>query len=376
MSDLFIFASSVIRFVDDRSNSPADQLKAVLGDERWLPEDDELDKLYHQILSPPRVKGGDKEHLRLILGIITMLQKPLSLPAIGILLRAHMSIGRLRALMDPLRCLIQIPDKEAERQGKPVTTFHKSFPDFLTDRSRSARDYWIDPSVFAASLTASCLDLLSDSEFLGLRDCESNSIALDYARTHYLGLLKEGAVNDLFLECAGLIALNTMMLVIMFPCSVAYRHFVTTNHEWFWRLLLHSVIIVYPCFALSIPALIIEFTYPIRFTRTQYRLHTSTSFIFTSLWAMSGKFGCHLLPPTCREIYNYFFCGPGSPYIIVHPIASGAIVDQIIRTVFGLDSGMACEVSGSSLGASVMRAVTFGAIFDLVFQVIMVVANG
>jgi len=52
MSDLFIFASSVIRFVDDNSNSPNDQLKSVLSDkQRSLPADDELNKLYHKIIS-------------------------------------------------------------------------------------------------------------------------------------------------------------------------------------------------------------------------------------------------------------------------------------------------------------------------------------
>ena len=33
MSDLFIFASSVIKFVDDPSRSPDGQVKAVLSDE-------------------------------------------------------------------------------------------------------------------------------------------------------------------------------------------------------------------------------------------------------------------------------------------------------------------------------------------------------
>ena len=374
MSDLFIFASSVIRFVDDRSNSPDDQLEAVLGNEQWsLPEDDELDKLYHQILSPPRVKGGDKEHLRLILGTIITLQKPLPLPAIGILLRAHMSTGRLRALLDPLRSLIYIPEKREEQQGKPVTTFHQSFPDFLTDRSRSARDYWIDSSTFAANLTTSCLDLLSGSESMKLQDRESNSIVLDYAHTHYLGLLKEGVANNVFIEIAGLITLHVIMLVVLIPYSASYFYLLVTDHGWLWRFRL--VMVAYTLPILCTIFLIVEFICPIKSTHIHYSLHTFASFFIVLMWAVSGNFGCQpILPPTCREIYNYFTCGPGSPHIILRPVASGTIVDLIIRTVFGLDSEMACEVSGYSLGASVMRAVTFGAIFDLVFQIITVVA--
>jgi len=162
--------------------------------------------------------------------------------------------------------------------------------------------------------------------------------------------------------------------VVFVPYFDAYFYLLVTDHGWFWRLRL--VMGAYGLLILCTIFLIVEFTYPIGFMRIHYGLHVIASFIATVMWTMSGKFGCHpLLPPTCREIYNYFVCGPGSPHIIVRPIASGAIVDLIIRTVFGLDSGMACEASGYSLGASVMRAVTFGAIFDLVFQVITVVAG-
>jgi hypothetical protein len=59
--------------------------------------------------------------------------------------------------------------------------------------------YWINPSLYAAGLTHSCLDLLSNGELLELPNGVPKDIALDYARTHYLSILKEGLVGHCLL---------------------------------------------------------------------------------------------------------------------------------------------------------------------------------
>ena len=93
-----------------------------------------------------------------------------------------------------------IPEEEEEKLGKPVTIFHKSFPDFLTDKSYSARHYWINSSVYTANLTNLCLNLLGNSESPYLPRDDPRSIALEYAHRHYLGLLQAGIVVDHFFE--------------------------------------------------------------------------------------------------------------------------------------------------------------------------------
>ena len=95
------------------------------------------------------------------------LQKLLSLLVMASLLLHWISIGHLRALVDPLRFLLAMPEEE-EKKGKPVTVFYKSFPDFFTDKPHSVRDYWINSSVYiySASHMDLCLNLLSNSELL------------------------------------------------------------------------------------------------------------------------------------------------------------------------------------------------------------------
>ena len=118
------------------------------------------------------------------------------------LLRAQMPIGRLRALLHQLRAVLFVPEDEDEKQGMPVAIFHKSFPDFLSGKSCSGRNYWINPSVYAVSITYSCVDLLNNSESLEVRNGNQIGIAVDYAHAHFLSLVKAEIFfgNHLLLE--------------------------------------------------------------------------------------------------------------------------------------------------------------------------------
>ena len=366
MSDLFIFASSVIRFIDDTSNSPDDQLKVVLGDKPWsLPAEDELSKMYHQILSTSRFKKCDTEHLRLILGTIVCLQKPLPLPAIAIL-QPRISIGRLRALLDPLRSVLVVPDEEEEKEGKVVTTFHQSFPDFLTDKSCSARDYWIDSSVFAASLTNSCLDLLSKSESPELPCVGPTGVALEYAHRHYLGLLQRGIVVDHFLEFSRFAFFHAAVLILS-TFFDAVRGSATEIY------VVRCITAAFWTFLLLILVSFTVFTNPFAH-RSYYDYCLSASVVSTVVCTKQSATKCAGKILTCLSLET--ICQMENPIDdIVEQIVSGVAFDTIIRNVFGLDSGVACAVPSSNWSAWVIRLVTSAVMLDAVTQIMVTVAQ-
>ena len=101
---------------------------------------------------------------------------------IGTLLRAQIPIGHVRAILHLLRAVLLISDDVQE----PITTFHKSFRDFL-DKTRSGEEFCVDPDTCAVALTDSCpdLSLVSKVEMVEMPQNMNPAfmgMALDYAR--------------------------------------------------------------------------------------------------------------------------------------------------------------------------------------------------
>ena len=132
---LFIFAATVLKFVDDAHYDPRDQLEKVSsnsGDFR-IEGSQGLDKLYADILSHAIPERDDhfSQQLLNVLGLLVVARDTLPSTVIASLLGFRRDTDVLTTL-DSLHSLIVVP----EDPTLPVRFQHKSFPDFLTDTTR------------------------------------------------------------------------------------------------------------------------------------------------------------------------------------------------------------------------------------------------
>jgi len=140
----FIYASTVIKFIDEESFSPADRLDQVLNisNSAALPSDSapfaELDMLYSQVLST--YPTSKLPMLKRILGFTLFSCKYNGgVDAIEILLR--LPRGQVKLMLRGLRSLISFGE---EWPGRVLFhPNHASFGDFLRDKDRS-RGYHVD----------------------------------------------------------------------------------------------------------------------------------------------------------------------------------------------------------------------------------------
>ncbi|KAJ7489238.1 hypothetical protein FB451DRAFT_685415 [Mycena latifolia] len=132
-SGYFVYASTVIKFVDDKDFRPTDRLDTILG----IAESEAgsgspfsaLDQLYAQILSDvparPRV-------LRILTVIASGLHSALTIPKIEQLL--ELRPGDVRLGLRGLQSVIKLPSEDEDAY---ITVHHASFLDFLGDPTRS-----------------------------------------------------------------------------------------------------------------------------------------------------------------------------------------------------------------------------------------------
>ena len=155
-SGQFIYASTVLKFIDDGDCRPPEQLKIVMGiTGSNSTAFTALDHLYHQILST----NSDTNRLLLILGIIITLHHPLSVHHIECLL--SLKDGDVRLGLRRLHSLLDIPDPNPSSVHLPIRLHHASFSDFLTDPVRSGQ-FFIQTTTHHTHLTCLCLRTLKE----------------------------------------------------------------------------------------------------------------------------------------------------------------------------------------------------------------------
>ncbi|KAI0084568.1 WD40-repeat-containing domain protein [Irpex rosettiformis] len=132
---LFIFASTVVKVIENTYYDPRDQLQKVLAntDDSSYEGGFGLDNLYLNILdgASPRHDDGFLVRLRSTLGLLTITNDALLPSTIAKLLGLPRS-SDVRIILSSLRSLLVIPDD----WSLPVCFHHQSFPDFLTDPAR------------------------------------------------------------------------------------------------------------------------------------------------------------------------------------------------------------------------------------------------
>jgi hypothetical protein len=131
-SGYFIYASTVVKFIDDKRFQPQDRLNIILGIEHSISVSpfNPLDQLYLQILS-----GVPEDFRPQLFGILAFLKERLNLQQIGQLL--ELQTGDLRLILRGLHSVIHVP----ERDWGQVSAHHASFLDFLDDPLRSGPFY-------------------------------------------------------------------------------------------------------------------------------------------------------------------------------------------------------------------------------------------
>jgi hypothetical protein len=182
---LFIYASTVVKFVGSRHYQPHKRLAHIIS----LPQDTTregvygLDHLYTQVLTEGFRDAdlGDEElyhHFRSVVGAVLLVFNPLSIKSLSALL--HDTPSDITTILHPLHSLLLVPDNMISdntpishplhsllsirsSMEEPVRTFHKSFPDFLMDPDRcKEKHFFVDPLVHHEELLLSCLNLMKE----------------------------------------------------------------------------------------------------------------------------------------------------------------------------------------------------------------------
>jgi len=158
----FIYASTVIKFIALENSVPTQRLALITS----LPEStveegrSGIDQLYTKVLEQAfhKIHANNSQHylyFRTVVGTILLILNPLPIKALSELL--GYDIPHIHSTIRSLHSLLLIPDK----LEKSICTFHKSFPDFLTDPERCQdKNFLVEPAVHHAEILLSCLSLM------------------------------------------------------------------------------------------------------------------------------------------------------------------------------------------------------------------------
>ncbi|KAI0743253.1 hypothetical protein BC629DRAFT_1599649 [Irpex lacteus] len=163
---LFIFAATIIKYIDARHEDPKARLNEIINfkEFRALASDtspsahpfDELDKLYLQVLKQSSAGNNmDKEARKAILGLVVVACAPVSIATIAGIL--NLDPGKVRNLVRPLHSVLLVPAEDTN----PLSLHHKSFADFLVDSGRcEATEFLIMEDDHHRSTALHCLDFM------------------------------------------------------------------------------------------------------------------------------------------------------------------------------------------------------------------------
>jgi len=159
---LFIYASTVIKFVASKDHQPTERLTDIISLPQSTIEEGRsgIDQLYTEVLEQAflNIRADDGKfysHFRSVVGAVLLVFNPLSVAAFSDLLgTSHVS-----TTLCSLHSLIIIPASESD--PTPVHVLHKSFPDFLTDPERCTnQQFLIVPSIHHREILLSCLKVM------------------------------------------------------------------------------------------------------------------------------------------------------------------------------------------------------------------------
>jgi hypothetical protein len=177
---LFLFASTVLRFVSHRLHNPVKRLQEIVdGTEKAAPTE-VMDVLYLQILhagvedAEKRDRAEVCEKLRRIVGSVVLGQQPLTLRTLASLL--DYSFHEISEMLESVDALVFVPRDDPD--SSPVRPFHTSFGAFLTNRRRCESDeFYVDPIEGHAFLAERCFTLMEQGLRRNMAGIDRNSRA-------------------------------------------------------------------------------------------------------------------------------------------------------------------------------------------------------
>ncbi|KAJ7731711.1 hypothetical protein B0H14DRAFT_2409395 [Mycena olivaceomarginata] len=154
-SGYFVYAATVIKFVDDEYSWPSKKLDIVL--QNPIPHDSEspfatLDQLYMQILSTVPVQ----HHPTLCNILCTIIHYLGKFTVLDIDVLLGLKLGTVELIIRPLHSLLKVP----QFSGYVLGVHHASFLDFLKDKKRLS-DFYVGSVEHKAKLGQSILRVLA-----------------------------------------------------------------------------------------------------------------------------------------------------------------------------------------------------------------------
>jgi len=160
----FIYASTVVKFVASKNDLPTERLALITSLPQSTTEegkgDSGVDQLYIKVLEQafyddPTDNNPRYLRFQAVVGTVLLIFNPLSIKGLSELLGLH--TPHIHNTMRSLYSLLLIPESTED----PIRTFHKSFPDFLTDPERCRdRRFFVEPAVHHAEILLSCIRLM------------------------------------------------------------------------------------------------------------------------------------------------------------------------------------------------------------------------
>ena len=159
-SGLFIFASTLAKFIESEHHEPGERLQLILTPSDSTVHEGRagIDPLYIQVLMHAFSDVEEDSvfaNLRGVLAAVILAFNPLSRAQISGVLGIGTSL--ITTTLRHLHSVLLIPNEDS----KEIRVFHKSFPDFLQERARCPDSrFFIDSAVHHGDMALGCLALL------------------------------------------------------------------------------------------------------------------------------------------------------------------------------------------------------------------------
>ena len=159
-SGLFIFASTLARFIESEHHEPNERLRLIVTPSDSTVHEGRagIDPLYAHVLM--HAFSDVKEvtvfaNLRRVLGAVILAFNPLSRAQVAQILSINTSL--ITTTLRHLHSVLLIPIEDS----KEIRVFHKSFPDFLQDNDRCSNSkFFIASPIHHGDMALGCLELL------------------------------------------------------------------------------------------------------------------------------------------------------------------------------------------------------------------------
>ena len=158
----FIYASTVVKFIASPHHLPDERLALIVSPPQDISHEGRIgiDLLYTQVLEEAFHDVDSSDHsfysqFKSVVGAVVLVFHPLSIKTLSDLIGSTPS--KVFNSLCTLHSLLLIPQSMEDS----IHVFHKSFPDFLTDKSRCTNSHiFIDPSIHHKEILFSCFSIM------------------------------------------------------------------------------------------------------------------------------------------------------------------------------------------------------------------------